>query len=55
MMKEKRSNKNIFLPMGIIFMGVGAVFLAAVNSGIGGALIGMGVVFIIVGITKKAN
>ena len=52
-MNKEKLNYNVFLPLGITFMGAGVVFLTAVNPGIGGAMIGMGVIFIIIGIKKS--
>jgi len=51
-MTKKEPNYKAFIPIGITFMGAGAALLAAVNPGIGVALIGVGVVFLIIGIKK---
>ena len=51
-MEENKINYRAFLFAGICFIGAGAVFTAAVNPGIGAALIGLGVVWLVIGITK---
>lgn len=49
----KGENQNInykaFIPIGIVFIGAGVTFLVAVNPAIGAALIGVGVVYVIIG------
>ena len=45
----KKKNLRPFFPIGICFTGAGVVFLAAVNKILGAALIGLGVVYMILG------
>ena len=52
-MKKQEPNYKAFIPIGITFMGAGVALSAAVNPGIGVGLIGVGIVFIIIGIKKS--
>lgn len=52
-MKNKKTNNKVFLPIGVSFMGVGAIFMTSINPGVGLALIGVGIMFIIIGVSKK--
>ena len=45
----KKKNLKPFFPVGICFMGAGVVFLVAINEGVGAALIGLGVLYMILG------
>jgi len=54
-MNKEKQNYNVFLPLGITFMGAGVVFLLAVNPGIGWTMIGRGVFFVVVGIKKSQD
>ena len=44
-----KKNLKPFFPVGICFMGAGVVFLVSVNRGLGIALIGLGIVYMIIG------
>ena len=52
-MTNKEPNYKAFIPVGITFMGAGVALMAAVNPGVGAGLIGVGLVFLIIGIKKK--
>ncbi len=56
-MKKKKQNKKEpdyqnFFTLGIIFVGVGVVFMASVNAGLGGAFIGLGILWMLIGRKK---
>lgn len=51
-MKKQINYKAIFF-LGITFIGTGVVFLSAVNSGLGGAFIALGVLYMIIGGKNK--
>jgi hypothetical protein len=51
-MTKKEPNYKAFIPIGITFMGAGVALMAAINPGVGVGLIGVGVVFLIIGIKK---
>ena len=53
-MKKQINYMAIFF-LGITFIGAGVVFISAVNSGLGGAFIGLGVLFMVIGGTNKGN
>jgi hypothetical protein len=48
----EKDYKAIFL-MGITFIGVGVVFMATINPGLGGAFMGIGCLFMIIGGKNK--
>ena len=50
---KKQINYKVFFPVGIAFIGAGAVFLASVNEGVGAGLIILGVVYMILGLKNK--
>jgi len=50
---EKKPNYKAFIPVGITFLGAGVALMAAVNPGVGAGLIGMGIIFIILGVKNK--
>lgn len=52
-MKKRKTNYKTFLPVGVAFAAIGAVFMTSINPGVGLALIGVGIMFIIIGITKN--
>ncbi|MFC1800917.1 hypothetical protein ACFLZB_00420 [Nanoarchaeota archaeon] len=45
-MKKKKHNKALF-PMGVIFVGVGVVFMISVNKALGIAFIALGLIWMI--------
>ena len=47
--KKKSLNYKTFLIAGFCFMGAGAIFLIAVNTGIGAALLGLGAAWTVIG------
>lgn len=49
-MKKK---DNVFFTLGISFVGVSIVFIAAVNKAIGMAFMGLGIVYMVIGIKKS--
>lgn len=51
-MKKQINYRAIFF-LGITFTGAGVVFISAVNSGLGGAFIGLGVLYMIIGGKNK--
>ena len=53
MKKKKQINYQAFFIAGIIFMGAGAIFTISVNPGLGAALIGLGVVWMLIGVKHK--
>jgi uncharacterized membrane protein HdeD (DUF308 family) len=53
MNKQKRPNYKPFIPIGITFIGAGVVFMASLNRAIGISLMGIGVVYLILGIRKR--
>ncbi len=48
-------NKNYkaFIPIGITFLGAGIIFLITVNNVIGYSLIGVGIMWIAIGLRKR--
>ncbi len=52
-MKKQESTIKTFVLIGITFIGTGVVFITSVNSGIGVGMIGIGMVWIIIGIKKQ--
>jgi hypothetical protein len=46
--KKEPNYKAIFF-LGITFIGAGVVFISAVNAGLGGAFIGLGALYMIIG------
>ena len=52
-MKGKATNYKVFIPIGVCFTGAGVVFIAEVNPVIGIALVGVGVVWMIIGLKKR--
>lgn len=53
MKKESEPNYRAFIPIGIIFMGAGVVFMTTVNPGVGLGLTGVGIAFLVIGIRKQ--
>ena len=53
MKKKAQINYQVFFFMGLTFVGTGVVFIAAVNSGLGVAFMGLGIVWMIIGWTNK--
>ena len=53
MKKKTQINYQAFFFMGLTFVGTGVVFIAAVNSGLGVAFMGLGIVWMIIGWTNK--
>jgi hypothetical protein len=54
-MSNSKKSKKSHLPVGIAFMVVGAVFMTSINPGVGIGLIGVGLVFIIIGAGKAES
>ena len=52
-MKKQEPNYKAFIPVGISILGAGVALMAAVNPGVGAALIAVGIIFIIIGIKKQ--
>jgi len=54
---KQKMNPGAFLGVGVCFMGAGVVFLAALResggAGVGAGLIGLGVIFMILGAAQK--
>ena len=53
MKKKKEINYKAIFFLGITFIGAGVVFMSAVNAGLGGAFIGLGVLYMVIGGSKK--
>ena len=53
MKKKQKINYNAFLPIGIVFMGAGVVFMTSVNFGVGIGLLVLGLAYIIISLTKR--
>jgi len=51
--EKQKPNYKAFIPVGISFIGAGTVFMTAVNPGVGVGLMGVGIVFLIIGIKKR--
>ncbi|MCP3682868.1 MAG: hypothetical protein GY861_09280 [bacterium] len=50
---KKQINYQAIFYMGISFVGLGVVFMSAVNAGIGAAFIGLGAMYMIIGGKNK--
>jgi hypothetical protein len=50
---KKQPNYRAFVGIGTTFMGVGVVFIAAVNPGVGVAFLGFGIVFLVIGLSNR--
>ena len=53
MKRKKEMNYHALFVSGIAFMGAGIVFFTSVNVGVGAGLLGMGMVFMIIGGRNK--
>ena len=53
MAKKKEINYDVFIPIGITFMGAGVVFISSINSGVGIGLLVLGIVYMIIGLTRR--
>lgn len=49
---SERTDYKVFIPIGITFLGSGVVFLTAVNVWVGIGLIAVGIIWILVSITR---
>ena len=50
---KKQINYRVFFSMGVIFVGVGVVFTASVNSGLGVAFMVLGGLYMVIGGKNK--
>jgi hypothetical protein len=52
-MKKRKINYKAFMPVGLTFVGAGVVFMTAVNVVIGISLIGIGIIYVVIGVRKQ--